>query len=60
MNEDPNYLLIAQDVLYQIIGNDRDVNYWIFQGNPKVFDFENRPSKEISSRLDCKCAQGQD
>ena len=40
MNEDPNYLLIAQDILYQIIGNDRDVNYWIFQGNPKVFDFE--------------------
>ena len=40
MNEDPNYLLIAQDILYQIIGNDRDVNYWVFQGNPTVFDFE--------------------
>ena len=38
MNEDPNYLLIAQDILYQIIGNDRDVNYWIFQGNPEVYD----------------------
>jgi hypothetical protein len=40
LNEDANYLLLAQDILYQIIGQQRDVNYWIFQGNPKIFDFE--------------------
>ena len=40
LDEDPNYLLLAQDILYQVIGQQRDVNYWIFQGNPKIFDFE--------------------
>jgi hypothetical protein len=40
LDEDPNYLLLAQDILYQVIGKQRDVNYWVFQGNPKIFDFE--------------------
>ena len=30
MNEDPNYLLLAQDILYQIIGNKRDIQYWLY------------------------------
>ena len=45
--EDPSYLLVAQDILYQLVGNNRDVNYWIFQGNPKVFDFETALRDEI-------------
>lgn len=37
---DPNYLLVAQDMLYQLLDAQRGKNYWIFQGNPKVFDFK--------------------
>jgi len=36
-----NNLLLAQDILYQTLSKDNDtINYWIFQGNPKVFDFK--------------------
>ena len=37
-----NYKLIAQDILFQMLEkeNDEDRNYWIFQGNPKVYDFK--------------------
>ena len=36
-----NNLLVAQDILYQMLDNNEDeVNYWIFQGNPSVFDFK--------------------
>ncbi len=35
-----NHLLLAQDILFQMMNKGTDVNYWIFQGNPKVFDFE--------------------
>ncbi len=38
--EDPSFLLAAQDILYQLVGNERDLDYWVFQGNPKVYDFE--------------------
>ena len=38
--QDPNYLLVAQDILYQLLNTNRDTNYWIFQGNPKVYDFK--------------------
>ena len=41
MEQDPAFLLLAQDILYQIVGNDRDCNYWVFQGNPDHYDFEN-------------------
>lgn len=38
-NEDPNMLLLAQDMLYQT-ARDRDgLKYWVFQGNPKIYDF---------------------
>ena len=30
---DPNYLLIAQDILYQVINQERQINYWVFQFN---------------------------
>lgn len=39
MEQDPSFLLVAQDILYQLVGNDRDEDYWIFQGNPKIYDF---------------------
>ncbi|MCM4171861.1 EVE domain-containing protein [Arenibacter sp. TNZ] len=35
-----NHKLLAQDILYQILDKEPDLNYWIFQGNPKMFDFE--------------------
>ena len=41
-----NYKLIAQDILFQMLEKeyDGDRNYWIFQGNPKVYDFRKRTS----------------
>ena len=35
-----NHLLLAQDILYQMLDQKSDTNYWVFQGNPKAFDFE--------------------
>ncbi|MDB4656059.1 EVE domain-containing protein, partial [Flavobacteriales bacterium] len=35
-----NHRLLVQDIFYQILEKSRGVNYWIFQGNPKAFDFE--------------------
>ena len=35
-----NHKLLAQDILYQILDKKAEISYWIFQGNPKVFDFE--------------------
>jgi hypothetical protein len=35
-----NHLLLAQDILYQMLDKEVEVNYWVFQGDPKVFDFE--------------------
>ena len=43
-----NHLLLAQDILYQMLNKfDDTTNYWIFQGNPKVFDFETALKQEI-------------
>ena len=44
--EDPNYHLLAQNLLYRIldgywtweIESEEECNYWIFQGNPKIYD----------------------
>lgn len=35
-----NHKLLAQDILYQMLDKKTETNYWIFQGNPKFFDFE--------------------
>ena len=35
-----NHRLLAQDILYQILDKNSAVNYWVFQGNPKHFNFE--------------------
>ena len=31
---------MAQDILYQMLDKNVGTNYWVFQGNPKQFDFE--------------------
>jgi hypothetical protein len=44
--DDPNYHLLAQNMLYRVLDGywvwgsdaDEDVNYWVFQGNPDIFD----------------------
>ncbi len=46
--KDKTRLLLAQDVLYQMfVMNNTETNYWIFQGNPTVFDFETALRNEI-------------
>jgi len=46
--KDKTRLLLAQDVLYQMfVMNNIETNYWIFQGNPTVFDFETALRNEI-------------
>ncbi|OYU97399.1 MAG: hypothetical protein CFE21_03655 [Bacteroidetes bacterium B1(2017)] len=35
-----NHKLLAQDILYQMLDKESSVSYWVFQGNPLVFDFE--------------------
>ncbi|MCK5536175.1 MAG: EVE domain-containing protein, partial [Bacteroidales bacterium] len=35
-----NHNILAQDILYQMLDQEPEVNYWLFQGNPKVFDFK--------------------
>lgn len=35
-----NHKLLAQDILFQMLDQKEDTNYWIFQGNPKLYDFE--------------------
>lgn len=47
VDEDPNLLLLAQDVLYQTARANEETNYWIFQGNPDVFDFKTALEKEV-------------
>ncbi|MDP3358319.1 MAG: AAA family ATPase [Lutibacter sp.] len=43
-----NNLLVAQDILFQMLDNSEDeVNYWIFQGNPNVFDFKAALEKNL-------------
>jgi len=55
--EDPNYHLLAQNLLYRILDGywtwdlegeqEEKCNYWVFQGNPKLFDFETALRNEI-------------
>ncbi len=33
-----NHNLLAQDILFQMLGTTEKVNYWIFQGSSKVYD----------------------
>lgn len=35
-----NHKLLVQDIFYQMLDKETNTNYWVFQGNPKVFDFE--------------------
>lgn len=36
-----NHLLLAQDILYSMLDKtNNDVNYWVFQGNPKIYDIK--------------------
>lgn len=42
-----NHNLLAQDILYQMLEKEKEINYWIFQGNPKVFDFETALKRDI-------------
>ena len=35
-----NHKLLAQDFLYQMLDKREENNFWIFQGNPNVYDFE--------------------
>jgi hypothetical protein len=36
-----NHLLLAQDILYQMLDkNTSSTNYWVFQGNPKIYDIQ--------------------
>lgn len=47
--DDPNYTVLAQDILFQVF--DREIgakkSYWIFQGNPRIFDFETAINENI-------------
>jgi 5-methylcytosine-specific restriction protein B len=46
--KDKNRLLLAQDILYQMfVTSNTQTNYWIFQGNPSVFDFETALRNDI-------------
>ncbi|NQU33123.1 MAG: EVE domain-containing protein [Bacteroidetes bacterium] len=42
-----NHKLLAQDILFQMLDNNTDTSYWVFQGNPKLFDFETALKQEI-------------
>ena len=42
-----NHNLLAQDILYQMLEKEKGINYWIFQGDPKVFDFETALKEDI-------------
>jgi len=33
-----HHMLLAQDILYQMLEKGSEVKYWIFQGNPKIYD----------------------
>ena len=33
-----NHLLLAQDILRQMLDNEEKPNYWVFQGNPNFYD----------------------
>lgn len=33
-----NHKLLVQDILYQMLNKEEAVNYWIFQGNPDIYN----------------------
>lgn len=35
-----NHNLLAQDILFQMLNKNAETNYWVFQGNPDIYDFE--------------------
>lgn len=45
--KDEKRLLLAQDILYRMLNLSIMTNYWIFQGNPSVFDFETALKQNI-------------
>ncbi|HAP69434.1 MAG TPA: hypothetical protein DCR04_06870 [Flavobacteriales bacterium] len=42
-----NHHLLAQDILYQMFDQKEELSYWIFQGNPKLFDFKTALQNEV-------------
>lgn len=42
-----NHKLLAQDILFQMLDRKPEANYWIFQGSPKLFDFETALKEEL-------------
>ena len=36
-----NNLLLTQDILFQMLDKTSEVNYWIFQGNPDIYNITN-------------------
>ncbi|MFZ4412591.1 MAG: AAA family ATPase [Bacteroidales bacterium] len=45
---DPNYKLLAQDILYRTLDQQHSIsNCWIFQGNPDKFDFDVALKEEL-------------
>lgn len=42
-----NHKLLAQDILYQMFDKKEETRYWIFQGNPNIFDFETALRQEL-------------
>ena len=45
--KDEKRLILAQDILYRMFNLNIMTNYWIFQGNPGVFDFETALKQNI-------------
>lgn len=33
-----HHKLLAQDILYQMLEKQEKINYWVFQGNPNIYD----------------------
>jgi hypothetical protein len=47
-HEDSNHYILAQDVLYQMLDQEpEETSYWVFQGNPKLYDFETGLSEDV-------------
>jgi hypothetical protein len=42
-----NHNLLAQDILYQMLEKEKEINYWIFQGNPKFYDIIGALQNEV-------------
>jgi len=42
-----NYRLLAQDILFQMLDKKQETHYWIFQGNPDIFDFKTALKNDV-------------